>query len=687
MKNPKCGVSEHTVTLHTPLLRGARRLRIALVGLPGAGKTTLFDAVSSTAPQTGALTDSQRVYRACTVQIGLDEASVVDLPSLSSVHHLQHDELSALKYLLWGNDRPPVTAHESGAPPAPFEPPDLIVQVVDASNLQSHLELTLELSQLGRPMVLALNHMDEVRRKGLHINILALSGQLGMPVVPIVALMGQGISELFSTAVNTARQAICPLPQAPSRHIATGLEPLSKALAQPEIETAFRVPHQLLLLLFASGHGYFERELQEHFAALMPSLQALRETAGLGLPRPLAEEIHADGHHRAATVYEAALRPGPVQPGRGWRFWLDEFLLHPQWGLLASVALFAGVLFVVFEVSGWIDMQTTQRLIDLSSSWQPQSTIGVVERAIVDGFIGLIGIVVPYMLPLLLLLIALEEVGLMQRIAFVVDRGFHKIGLHGGVAVPFLLGLGCNVPAISAVARTSSGRERVIASVLITFVPCSARSAIILAVAGKYLGVIGVIGIYALTLLLIAVMGRLLSRQQREVGPGQVQDIPAFMLPSWRAMLRETWARSSDVLTIVTPLLVGGSVVLALLGHFGADATINTLLTPLTLWWLGLPLVLGLPLLFGVLRKELSLLMIFQALGTQNIDSVLNPVQIVTLLVFLTFYVPCISTFAVMHKTLGRKEAWFSVLLSVVVALVLSALVRMTLLLVHLLLG
>lgn len=666
----------HTVAVHHPLLRGARRLRIALVGLPGSGKTTLFDAVSSTAPQQGELTDTHRVYRACTVQIGLDEASVVALPSLSSVHHLQHDDLSTLKFLLWGNDRPPITAHESSAPPAPFEPPDLIIQVVDATQLQSHLELTLELSQLGRPMVLALNHMDTVRRKGLHINQRALGTLLGIPVVPISALLGQGIAELFNTAVATARQGICQLPQAPNRHIANSLEPLSQALTQPGIDTAFRVPHQLLLLLFASGHAYFERELQEHFAARMPDLQALREAAGQGLPRPLAEEIRADGHHRAATLYEAAMRPGPLEPERNWRFWLDTFLLHPQWGLLASLWVFAGVLFVVFEVSGWIDSQTTQRLIEATSPWQPQGTLGVVERAILDGFIGLTGIVVPYMLPLLLLLIALEEIGLMQRMAFVLDRGFHKIGLHGGVAVPFLLGLGCNVPAISAVARNSSGRERLIASVLITFVPCSARSAIILAVAGKYLGVWGVLGVYALTLLLLSAMGLLLSHQHREVGPGQVQDIPPYTLPNWHAMLRETWARSSDVLTIVTPLLVGGSVVLALLGHFGADATINALLTPLTSWWLGLPLVLGLPLLFGVLRKELSLLMIFQALGTQEIDAVLSTEQILTLLVFITFYVPCISTFAVMNKTLGRAKAWFSVMLSVGVAMLLGALVQ-----------
>jgi len=671
------GVSTHHITLHTPLLRGARRLRIALVGLPGAGKTTLFKAVSSTAPQTGELANTHRIYRACTVQIGLDEASVVDLPSLRSLHHLQDEDLGTLKYLLWGNDRPPVTAHESGAPPAPFEPPDLIVQVADATNLQSHLELSLELSQLGRPVVLALNHMDSLRRKGGHINLPALSTRLGMPVVPVSARMGQGIADLFRTALATARNATCPLPQSPSQHIATSLEPLNTALKQPGIDSAFRMPHQMLLMLFASGHAYIERELQEHFGPLMPSLRALRASAALGLPRPLAEEIHADRHHRAATIFEAAQRPGPMEPGRGWRYWLDAFMLHRQWGLLASLTVFAGVLFMVFEVSGWIDSQTTQRLIDATSSWQPQSTVGVVGRAIVDGFIGLTGIVVPYMLPLLLLLIALEEIGLMHRIAFVVDRGFHKIGLHGGVAVPFLLGLGCNVPAIAAVARSTSGRERFIASVLITFVPCSARSAIILAVAGKYLGVVGVIGIYALTLLLIGAMGLLLAHQHNEVGPGQVQEIPAYSLPDWRAMLRETWARSSDVLTIVTPLLVGGSVVLALLGHFGADGFINTLLTPLTSWWLGLPLVLGLPLLFGVLRKELSLLMIFQALGTQDINTVLGATQILTLLVFITFYVPCISTFAIMHKALGRAQAWFSVLLSVGVALLLSAMVRL----------
>ncbi|MCM2287925.1 MAG: ferrous iron transporter B [Sulfuritalea sp.] len=670
-------MSEARVPLRTPLFRGERRLRIALVGLPGGGKTTVFDAVSSTAPQRGELAGTHRVYRECSVQIGFDEASVVDLPSIHSLHHLTGDDLTALKYLLWGDQRPAVSAHEGAGPPAPLAPPDLIVQVADASNLQSHLELTLELAQLGRPIVLALNHMDEAARKGLYLNVKALEQLLGVPVVPTVALMGQGLAALFETAVATAREAACPLPQPPSRHIADSLQALSAALNRPEIHAAFRVPHPMLLMQFAAADGFIEEELAQHFPQRLPELRALRAAAGAQLPRPLADELHADRHHRAASLVEAAQRMGAPGAERGWRFWLDELFLHPQWGLIGSVAVFAAVLFVVFEISSWIDAMTTVRLAAAFTDWQPQSTGGVVGRAVLDGLIGLTGIVVPYMIPLVMLLVSLEQAGLMQRIAFVVDRGFHQIGLHGGVAVPFLLGLGCNVPAISGVAKTTRGRERVIASVLITFVPCSARSAIILAIAGKYLGAAGVFGMFALTLVLIAVMGRLLSRGKREPGPGQVQEIPAYALPTWRVLLAETWARTSDILTIVTPLLVGGSVVLALLTHAGADVVIDTLLTPVTVWWLGLPLALGVPLLFGVLRKELSLLMIYQALGTQDIARLLDPVQMVTLLVFLSFYIPCISTFAVMLRTLGRRDAWFSVALSVGVALLLAGAVRL----------
>ena len=158
-----------------------------------------------------------------------------------------------------------------------------------------------------------------------------------------------------------------------------------------------------------------------------------------------------------------------------------------------------------------------------------------------------------------------------------------------------------------------------------------------------------------------------------------VLTIPPYSLPKWSQVWHKTRERTEDIVTIVTPLLVIGSVVLALLSHFGADAVINTALIPVTTWWLGLPVVLGVPILFGVLRKELSLLMVYQALGSQDIAPLLDWVQIATFLVFLTFYVPCVSTFAVMLKTIGRRDALFSIGLSVAVALGIALLCRVLL--------
>jgi len=670
--------STHVTRIPVPaeLYRGDKRLRIALVGMPGSGKSTLFKAVSSTSIDTGELADSKHRYRESLVQIGLDEASVIDLPSQHALHHIQPAEVATVKYLLWGDQPPLVSAHESTAPPAPYAPPDVIIQVVDATALDRHLELTLELSMLGRPLVLALNMMDQADAKGMHISGRALERKLGIRVVPTIAHMGHGISQLFQAAVDVVRQGVCPLPQPASPHICQQLVPLGQVIAQREIHEAFRVPQSFLLTQIAADDDYFMDEMQQHFPQLMPEIEQLKHEAEKGLPRSLREELHADRHFRAARLFESATRLGAPHKGGGWRYWLDELFLHPHWGLLGSLMVFALVLFMVFEVSAWLDSISSAKLMEWIVDWQPHTTGGVIARAVADGLVGLIGIVVPYMLPLVLLLVALEESGIMHRIAFVVDRGFHHIGLHGAVAVPFLLGLGCNVPAIASAARTTSGRERVIASVLITFVPCSARSAVILALAGKYLGGIGVFSVFMLTIVVIATLGQLFARRFPERRPGQVQDIPPYTLPALPSMLHETWLRTRDILTVVTPLLVGGSVILALLHHIGADTFINTLFTPITAWWLGLPIVLGVPILFGVLRKELSLLMIYQALGSFDVGAHMDWVQLITFLLFLTLYVPCVSTFAVMLKTIGRKQALFSVSVSVIVALVVGGVAR-----------
>jgi len=648
---------------------------VALVGQHNSGKSTIFHAVASTSYRTGKLTGTHKPYAECPVQIGVDEVHLVDLPDLHSLRNLSGDDLEALKYLLWGDSRPLISRHEQREPPAPFSRPDVLVYVIDASALQQSLELALELSELGLPIVVALNMMDEAHRKGVEIDIKLLSEKLGAPVIPTVALKGHGLTDLFTQVLKIGRKPVCPIPQSPSLHIQEWGIKLHRLVDRPEITTAFAMPSNMLTMNLLEEDAYFLSELQSHFPETVPAIHALHEQAGRELPRNLAEEIRADRHHRAASMFEDVARL-VHKPKVSWEERLDMLFLDPHWGLVGSLSVFAAVLFMVFEVSTALDAMSAARLADMVSGWQPQTITGVVGRAVIDGLIGLIGIVVPYMLPLVLILVGLEESGIMHRIAFVVDRFFHAIGLHGKVAVPFLLGLGCNVPAIAATKGLSSGRDRVVSSLLITFVPCSARSAIVLALGAKYLGAMGVLLLFLLSLLVIAVLGRLLSRRYPEISPGLIQEIPPYAWPKMKPLLASTWNRTSDILTIVTPLLVGGSIILALLQFMGEDTIVNAALAPITVWALGLPVVLGVPILFGVLRKELSLVMIYQALGTFEVGQLLSTTQISTFLVFLLFYIPCVSTFAVMLRVIGRKEAFFSIALSIGVALIVALIVR-----------
>jgi len=663
------------LTLHDHVYRGDQRLRVALVGHPNSGKSTIFNAVASTRYRTGKLTGTRKPYAECAVQVGVDEIHLVDLPGLPSLRGLAGDDLEALKYLLWGDARPLISIHERSAPPAPFPRPDVLIQVIDASALQQNLELSLELAELGLPVVIALNMMDEAHRKGIEIDVDLLSEKLGAPVIPTIALKGHGLEKLFETVLYSGRHPVCPLPQPPSPHIQEWANRLHHVVDRPEIRQAFSIPANMLTMNLLEQDNYLRTEIKNHFPEVAPAIHSLREQANRALPRKLTEEVKADRHHRAVSLYEAVAH-SVQQPAAGWEERLDMLFLHPHWGLVGSLAVFAAVLFVVFEVSTGLDALSSARLAAFISSWQPHSAVGVIARAVADGLVGLIGIVIPYMLPLVLMLVALEESGIMHRIAFVVDRFFHAIGLHGRVAVPFLLGLGCNVPAIAATRSLQNSRDRVVASLLITFVPCSARSAVVLALGAKFLGATGVFLLFCLSLLVIAVLGRLLSHRYPEVSPGLIQEVPAYRWPQLKSLLASTWQRTRDIVTIVLPLLVAGSVVLALLQFMGGDRVINTALMPVTSWMLGLPLALGVPILFGVLRKELSLVMIYQALGTFDVGQLLDWIQISTFLVFLLFYVPCISTFAVMVKVIGRKEALFSVALSIGVALSAAILIR-----------
>ena len=308
---------------------------------------------------------------------------------------------------------------------------------------------------------------------------------------------------------------------------------------------------------------------------------------------------------------------------------------------------------------------TTQ--VMLAAVLPPETLLGTVAAGVLTGIAGGVAIVLPYLLPFLIGLAILEDTGYLPRMAYILDNFMHRIGLHGKSVLPLMLGYGCSVPAIMA-ARILPTRDRRITAVLASFIPCSARTVVIFGLVAAYMGPWWALFIYLLNLVLIVLLGNILARKMKGAPPGLILEIPELQVPSLKTLAAKTWLTLKEFITIAWPLLVVSSVVLGLLEWAHAADAVNALLSPLTVTVLGLPAAVGMTLIFGILRKELTLVMLVQAMGTTQLNMVLTDGQMLTFTLFVVFYVPCVATIAVMAKELGWRDTSLITAFSVVVA-------------------
>jgi len=302
--------------------------------------------------------------------------------------------------------------------------------------------------------------------------------------------------------------------------------------------------------------------------------------------------------------------------------------------------------------------------------------IAQVVSGAVQGISGGLAIVLPYLVPFLVGLGFLEDIGYLTRIAFLMDSLMHRMGLHGKAIVPFILGYGCNVPAIMSTRIMEDKRDRFLSAALSTMVPCAARLAVVFGLVAFYVGPWAALGIYLYNLLIIAITGRIITIFLPEDSPGLILEMPVYRWPTVKTITAKAWFRIREFVFEAWPILIIGSVVLAIMNYFSVTRYLDTLLQPFN-WLLGLPREVGTPLIFGIFRKELSLIMLAQAFGTTNYAAIMTTQQMVVFTVFVVFYVPCLATIISIRNELGAKAMWAISALTVVVATIAALIVRL----------
>jgi ferrous iron transport protein B len=621
-------------------------MRFALVGQPNCGKSTLFNQVAGYRAETGNFSGTTITYTSSKVRVLGEIVEVVDLPGTYALAGTNPAEREVLCYLL-------------------SNPVDVIINVLDASHLSQGLNLTLELLELGLPVVVAANMMDEAARLGITLDGVKLQVILGVDVLPLIASKGRGVRNLFKTALEAAASGKVPIRAQYSLDIETEIHRLAENL---DGQSATIGPDSMAIKLL-EGETTLFRRIEKQVPEINTLIQDSRNEIETKRGRPAIFALSAERHGLAAQYAKQVVHQGERRVSK--RDQLDRIFLHPFWGYVALVAILWVFFQSVYHFGSIFEgpiLAYADDLTRLLVAHIGQGTLlAEILTGVMQGISGGVAIVLPYLLPFLFGLGFLEDIGYLPRLAFMMDALMNRMGLHGKAIVPFILGYGCNVPAVMSTRLMEDRRDRFLAATLATLVPCAARLAVVFGLVAFYLGPQIALLIYLFNLLVIAATGRFLSHILPESAPGLILEMPVYRLPVLKTVLHKMWFRAREFIVEAWPLLIAGSVVLALFSWLELDHVINLISRPLT-WLLGLPSEVGVPLMFGILRKELSLVMLRQALHVADFATALSPVQMISFTVFVVFYVPCLATLAALKRELGGRAMLAIALLTVLIA-------------------
>lgn len=637
----------------------------ALIGNQNCGKTTLFNQLTGANQHVGnfpGVTVDQKVG-----EIKLrKECSVVDLPGIYSLRPYTSEEIVTRDFLI-------------------YEKPDAIINIVDATNIERNLYLTLQLMEMQIPMVLALNMMDEVHNNGGSIDITAISQKLGIPVVPISAVRAEGISELVEKTVYTAKKRICPkvtdfCEKGPVHRCIHALshqvEDHAQNLGIAPRFAATKVVENDEAIIQKLEFSRNEFEMMQHSIEEMEADHKMDRNAALADMRyTFIEKVCKD------TVKHPLESKEHLRSERIDRVLTNKYLAIP---------MFLGIMMVIFWLTFGVIGAWLSDLLSLGIEWvtngcdhalEVYEINPVVHSLIIDGIFAGVGSVLsflPVIVVLFFFLSILEDSGYMARVAFVMDKLLRKIGLSGRSFVPMLVGFGCTVPAVMATRTLASDRDRKMTIMLTPFISCSAKIPVYSVFAMAFFknqAALVMMGLYV-TGIVVAILVALVLKGTLFNGKPIpfVMELPNYRFPSVKSVFRLMWDKAKDFIQRAFTVIFVATIVIWFLQTFDAKFNVVTdsaksLLAIIGKWIAPVFAPLG----FGDWRMSTSLITGFTAKEAvvstmsvlcktsmsdlpETLGSFFTPLSAVSFLVFTLLYTPCVAAVAAIKREMG--SAW-----------------------------
>ena len=690
LEHPGLGESGryHDKTHEHPLPEGSK-ITFALVGNQNCGKTTLFNQLTGANQHVGNFPGVTVDWKAGKIR-GYDNAEVVDLPGIYSLSPFSSEEIVSRDFI--SNSRP-----------------QGIINIIDATNIERNLFLTMQLIELGVPMVIALNMMDEIEGNGGTIRINRMEEVLGVPVVAISAMKNQGVHELIEHAIHVAKYQEAPAIQDfcdPEDHggavhrclhaIMHLVEDHAHKAGIPLRFAAAKIVEGDELVIKALQLSQNESETIEHI------LRQMEEERGLDRSAAIADMRFSFIH---ALCSKTVVKPH-ISKEHVRSLMIDRILTGRYTAHLSFIAIMALVFYLTFgSLGAWLQEmlengidQITQAVDVALTSWNVNE---VIHSLVVDGIFTGVGSVVSF-LPLIILLFfflsLLEDSGYMARIAFVTDGLLRKIGLSGRSIVPLLIGFGCSVPSVMASRTLPSLRDRKLTIMLTPFMSCTAKMPVYLFFTTiffpQYSGLI-IVGLYAFGVL-IGILTALIFKRTTLKGEAVpfVMELPNYRMPGVGNVARLMWDKAKDFMQRAFTVIFAASIVIWFLQTFNFHLTVVTdssqsILSNIASWMAPLFAPLGFgdwrivtALVSGFMAKESVVSTLSVLFGdTATLLATLNAASAAALLVFCLLYTPCVAAIAAVKRELGTKYAFIVVFLQCAIAWFMAYIVKLILML------